>query len=67
MYCFRWADNLKSAGTDGHERNFNHPFVQSLTMFLGEFLCLLFFKLAFRYHVKRQVSYFVNFAVKNVT
>jgi len=51
----KWADNLKSKGSDGGvPRKFDHPFVQSLSMFLGEFLCLLFFKLAYRYHVKRQ-------------
>lgn len=50
----KWADNLQAAGSDGTLRYFNHPFVQSLTMFLGEFLCLLFFKLAYRYHINRQ-------------
>jgi len=52
----KWADNLRANGTDGKPRNFDHPFVQSLSMFLGEFLCLLFFKLAYRYHVNRQYS-----------
>jgi len=61
IYLFRWADNLQSKGSDGVPRKFDHPFVQSLSMFLGEFLCLLFFKLAYRYHVKRQVSYFRYF------
>lgn len=58
IYLFRWADNMSSIGLDGKPHPFNHPFVQSLSMFLGEFLCLLFFKLAYRYHIKRQVSYF---------
>jgi len=52
----KWADKLRSIGSDGKERNFDHPFVQSLTMFLGEFLCLLFFKLAYMYHIKKQYS-----------
>lgn len=51
---------MDAAGSDGVKRPFNHPFVQSLSMFFGEFLCLLFFKLAYRYHIKRQVSYFIN-------
>lgn len=50
----KWADNLQAKGSDGQSRPFDHPFFQSLTMFFGEFLCLLFFKLAYRYHVKRQ-------------
>ncbi|VVC26387.1 Chloroquine-resistance transporter-like,Nucleotide-sugar transporter-related [Cinara cedri] len=50
----KWADKLQSIGSDGKLHPFNHPFVQSLTMFLGEFLCLLFFKLAYRYHLRRE-------------
>ncbi|XP_050530933.1 solute carrier family 35 member F6-like [Daktulosphaira vitifoliae] len=50
----KWADNLYAKGSDGNFRKFDHPFVQSLSMFLGEFLCLIFFKLALRYHLKRQ-------------
>jgi len=60
-YWFRWADNLRAKGSDGKERFFDHPFFQSLTMFFGEFLCLLFFKLAYRYHIKRQVSIHLNY------
>uniref|UniRef100_A0A2H8TMK8 Transmembrane protein C2orf18 n=1 Tax=Melanaphis sacchari TaxID=742174 RepID=A0A2H8TMK8_9HEMI len=52
----KWADKLQAKGSDDKERSFNHPFFQSLTMFFGEFLCLLFFKLAYRYHLKRQYS-----------
>ncbi|XP_050442962.1 solute carrier family 35 member F6-like [Adelges cooleyi] len=52
----KWADNIESAGTDGKVRKFNHPFVQALIMFLGEFMCLLVFKIAFKYHMKRQYS-----------
>ncbi|XP_050442960.1 solute carrier family 35 member F6-like [Adelges cooleyi] len=51
----KWADTIEANGTDGKSRPFDHPFVQSLSMFLGEFLCLLFFKLAYRYHVRRQL------------
>ncbi|XP_021208208.1 solute carrier family 35 member F6 [Bombyx mori] len=43
----KWADILKSKGSDGEERYFNHPFLQTLSMFLGEMLCLLVFKLVY--------------------
>lgn len=43
----KWADKLKSKGSDGVERFFEHPFLQTSSMFLGEMLCLLVFKLAF--------------------
>lgn len=66
MYCFRWADKLQAKGDDGKLRYFDHPFVQSLSMFLGEFLCLLFFKLAYLYYVKKQVGYFVDYKSTNL-
>ncbi|KAJ0183676.1 hypothetical protein K1T71_000099 [Dendrolimus kikuchii] len=43
----KWADNLKSEGSDGQDHNFDHPFLQTLSMFLGEMLCLLVFKIIF--------------------
>ncbi|CAK1554748.1 unnamed protein product [Leptosia nina] len=42
-----WADQIKSKGSDGEERKFNHPFLQAACMFLGEILCLLTFKLIY--------------------
>ncbi|CAG9138668.1 unnamed protein product, partial [Plutella xylostella] len=41
----KWADNIKSKGSDGQVRTFEHPFLQASTMFLGEMLCLLTFKI----------------------
>lgn len=41
---FRWADSLKAEGT-----RFNHPFLQALCMFFGEFLCLLVFFAIYAY------------------
>jgi drug/metabolite transporter (DMT)-like permease len=35
-------------GTEGYHQ-FDHPFVQSLTMFIGELLCLVVFKMLFFY------------------
>ncbi|GMR36673.1 hypothetical protein PMAYCL1PPCAC_06868 [Pristionchus mayeri] len=40
--CAKWADSLK----DG-DLIFNHPFLQALCMFFGEFLCLVVFFLLF--------------------
>lgn len=51
----KWADRLKAVGSDGILRPFDHPFVQSCFMFLGEILCLLAFKIMFRYYTARQV------------
>ncbi|XP_033221942.1 solute carrier family 35 member F6-like [Belonocnema kinseyi] len=46
----KYADKLKSPGQDGEPRAFNHPFMQSAFMFLGEMMCLLVFKIAFCYY-----------------
>lgn len=43
----KWADKLEAKGSDGQERLFNHPFLQTSSMFLGEMLCLLVFKIIF--------------------
>ncbi|XP_065199806.1 solute carrier family 35 member F6 [Planococcus citri] len=52
----KWADRLFSVGSDGGApRKFDHPFVQSCFMFLGEILCLIAFKTMFRYYTSRQV------------
>lgn len=50
----KWADHLKSVGADGQLRNFDHPFFQSCSMFLGELLCLLAFKAIYSYYVYKQ-------------
>lgn len=41
----KWADRMTAKGSDGVERKFDHPFVQSCAMFLGEMLCLLVFEI----------------------
>jgi len=38
------ADDTFSEGIDGTVRKFDHPFVQAVGMFLGEFLCILAYK-----------------------
>lgn len=53
---FRWADGLKSEGKNGKLENFNHPFVQACSMFLGEFMCLVTFKIIYWILRSRRVS-----------
>lgn len=50
----KWADNIKAEGSDGAYRKFEHPFVQACGMFLGEFTCLIVFKLLFYYYFRKQ-------------
>uniref|UniRef100_A0A1B6DHG4 EamA domain-containing protein n=1 Tax=Clastoptera arizonana TaxID=38151 RepID=A0A1B6DHG4_9HEMI len=50
----KWADHLQSVGSNGKSHNFNHPFVQSFSMFLGEMLCLLAFKVIYFFYIRRQ-------------
>lgn len=49
----KYADLQIVPGEDGQPRYFNHPFVQSAFMFLGEMLCLLVFKVAYIYHKRK--------------
>ena len=51
----RWADISVSPGRDGKYRKFNHPFIQSLAMFIGEFSCLLAFRAAYHYFERKNV------------
>lgn len=37
----KWADKEKAVGSDGTSRNFDHPFLQAVGMFIGEFTCLI--------------------------
>lgn len=37
----KWADRSSAVGTDGKERKFDHPFLQAVGMFIGEFSCLI--------------------------
>nr|XP_060610755.1 solute carrier family 35 member F6 [Anolis sagrei ordinatus] len=42
----KWADKLSAVGCNGtEEHNFQHPFLQAVGMFLGEFSCLAVFHL----------------------
>jgi len=51
----KWADKLKAVGKDGGEpRPFTHPFLQACAMFLGEFLCLVVFKIVYYTLSRRQ-------------
>ncbi|XP_012273941.1 solute carrier family 35 member F6 [Orussus abietinus] len=49
----KYADKQIVPGIDGQPRYFNHPFMQSSFMFLGEMLCLLVFKIAYCYYERR--------------
>lgn len=37
----KWADRAEAVGTDGQKRKFDHPFLQAVGMFIGEFSCLV--------------------------
>jgi hypothetical protein len=39
----RWANKIKSVNSNDTEVLFNHPYLQSSFMFLGEVLCLIAF------------------------
>ncbi|XP_066144792.1 solute carrier family 35 member F6 [Euwallacea fornicatus] len=49
----KWADTIKSPGKDGIPKKFDHPFFQASTMFLGELMCLIFFKVMYRIYSNR--------------
>lgn len=45
----KWNDTLEAPGRDGNVHEFNHPFIQTWLMFVGEFTCLVaFYILVFR-------------------
>ncbi|KDR11870.1 hypothetical protein L798_14137, partial [Zootermopsis nevadensis] len=50
---FRWADRMEAKGSGDILRKFNHPFVQACSMFIGEILCLLVFKLLYFYYWRK--------------
>ncbi|XP_014222950.1 solute carrier family 35 member F6 [Trichogramma pretiosum] len=50
----KYADQQIVPGSDGQPRHFNHPFMQSLFMFIGELMCLIVFKIAFCYYSRLQ-------------
>ncbi|XP_066255721.1 solute carrier family 35 member F6 [Euwallacea similis] len=49
----KWADIIESPGCDGKPKKFDHPFFQASTMFLGELMCLIFFKVMYRIYSSR--------------
>lgn len=56
-HSYRWADITEAVGIDGQTRQFKHPFVQACTMFLGEMLCLLTFKVLYFLYKRRGVGH----------
>ncbi|KAI1301310.1 Solute carrier family 35 member F6 [Halotydeus destructor] len=52
----KWADESKSVGRDGRLREFNHPFLQAVGMFFGEFTCLIAFKILYMIYRRRQYT-----------
>ncbi|KRT78800.1 hypothetical protein AMK59_6550, partial [Oryctes borbonicus] len=49
----KWADRIESINRDGELRQFDHPFVQALSMFFGEILCLVAFNVLYKVYSKR--------------
>ncbi|XP_015515321.1 solute carrier family 35 member F6 [Neodiprion virginianus] len=49
----KYADLQIVKGQDEEPRHFNHPFMQSSFMFLGEMSCMLLFKIAFCYYTRQ--------------
>lgn len=40
----KWTDSLSAVGRDGKVSKFDHPFIQTWFMFLGEFTCMIYFQ-----------------------
>jgi len=52
----KWADMATAYGRPGYPpHEFNHPFLQSLGMFFGEFTCLIAFKIAYFYYRRKNI------------
>ncbi|CAL7950952.1 unnamed protein product [Xylocopa violacea] len=49
----KYADKQVVPGEDGQPRHFNHPFMQSSFMFIGEMMCFVVFKILYHYYVRR--------------
>jgi len=52
----KWADQAESEGRDGTVRPFNHPFLQAVGMFFGEFTCLIAFKILHAYYRRKNYN-----------
>ena len=50
----KWQDLLRVADSSGQLKSFEHPFVQSWVMFLGEFLCIFAFMFQLHRTKKRE-------------
>ncbi|XP_039289212.1 solute carrier family 35 member F6 isoform X2 [Nilaparvata lugens] len=49
----KWADKINATGYDGLDREFDHPVLQTVFMFLGEFSCFLVFQILWWYFSRR--------------
>ena len=49
----KYADQQVVPGEDGQPRHFNHPFMQSSFMFVGEMMCFVVFKILYHYYSRR--------------
>ncbi|CAK9801933.1 Solute carrier family 35 member F6 [Anthophora plagiata] len=49
----KYADQQIAPGEDGVPRHFNHPFMQSSFMFVGEMMCFIMFKILYYYYSRR--------------
>lgn len=59
----KWADQQSAPGPTGEVHKFEHPFLQAVCMFIGEFSCLIVFKMWFyanKYNVLRRGTRDIN-------
>nr|CAB3266247.1 solute carrier family 35 member F6-like [Phallusia mammillata] len=59
----KWADKQSAPGPQGTNHIFDHPFLQAVGMFVGEFSCLLVFKIWYYWHKYRKNE--MNFGNQN--
>lgn len=52
----KWADECKAESLDGRIRNFDHPFLQAVGMFIGEFTCLIVYMITSIYRRRSAVD-----------
>ncbi|GLH14934.1 Solute carrier family 35 member F6 [Gryllus bimaculatus] len=50
----KWTDRLKAENSAGKVVYFQHPFVQACSMFIGEIMCLVVFKILYFYYSRKQ-------------
>ncbi|XP_026689904.2 solute carrier family 35 member F6-like [Ciona intestinalis] len=64
----KWADKQSAPGPNGVVHAFDHPFLQAVGMFIGEFSCLVVFQIWIRYQkwtIKKDPTKEVNFGNQN--